>query len=263
MNRRKFLTFMGTAGVASALGAAKVAEASHTFPYYDNGYGVQHDMTRCIGCRKCEEGCNIVNNLKKPDVPFSDVTVTHKHRRMTPNEWTVVNRWDMGNNEFYFRKQQCFHCNDPACASACFTKCYTKNPDGSVTYNGKQCVGCRYCMASCPYHARYFNWYDPKWPGDLAQALTPDVSTRMRGVVEKCSFCHHRFMKAQEAAVAKGQDPMNLPDGAYITACTEACPNVAIADEQRGFYGVQFHPEKRSDAGARVLANFVTIAARG
>ena len=80
MNRRKFLTFMGTAGVASALGTAKVAEASHTFPYYDNGYGVLHDMTRCIGCRKCEEGCNIVNNLKKPDVPFSDVTVTHKHR---------------------------------------------------------------------------------------------------------------------------------------------------------------------------------------
>ena len=53
MNRRKFLTFMGTAGVASALGTAKVAEASHTFPYYDNGYGVLHDMTRCIGCRKC------------------------------------------------------------------------------------------------------------------------------------------------------------------------------------------------------------------
>lgn len=113
MNRRKFLTFMGTAGVASALGTAKVAEASHTFPYYDNGYGVLHDMTRCIGCRKCEEGCNKVNNLKKPDVPFSDLTVTHKHRRMTPNEWTVVNRWDMGNNEFFFRKQQCFHCNDP------------------------------------------------------------------------------------------------------------------------------------------------------
>ena len=54
MNRRKFLTFMGTAGVVSALGTAKVAKAGvETFPYYDNGYGVLHDMTRCIGCRKC------------------------------------------------------------------------------------------------------------------------------------------------------------------------------------------------------------------
>jgi molybdopterin-containing oxidoreductase family iron-sulfur binding subunit len=84
-------------------------------------------------------------------------------------------------------------------------------------------------MASCPYHARYFNWYDPKWPGDLAKVLTPDVSPRMRGVVEKCSFCHHRFMKAQEAAVANGRDPMDLRDGDYITSCTEACPNGAIS----------------------------------
>ena len=193
MNRRKFLTFMGTAGVASALGTAKVAEASHTFPYYDNGYGVLHDMTRCIGCRKCEEGCNIVNNLKKPDVPFSDVTVTHKHRRMTPNEWTVVNRWDMGNNEFYFRKQQCFHCNDPACASACFTKCYTKNPDGSVTYNGKQCVGCRYCMVACPFNIPGYT-YD--------RALNP--------LVQKCTLCHPRLQEGK------------------LPGCVEACPTGAL-----------------------------------
>ena len=58
MNRRKFLTFMGTAGVVSALGTAKVAKAStHTFPYYDNGYGVLHDVSRCIGCRQCENIC--------------------------------------------------------------------------------------------------------------------------------------------------------------------------------------------------------------
>ena len=147
---------------------------------YDNGYGVLHDMTRCIGCRKCEEGCNKVNNLKKPDVPFSDLTVTHKHRRMTPNEWTVVNRWDMGNNEFFFRKQQCFHCNDPACASACFTKCYTKNPDGSVTYNGKQCVGCRYCMVACPFYVPSFEYDEPFDP-----------------LIKKCTFCHNRLEKGQ------------------------------------------------------------------
>mgnify|MGYP003051011796 CR=1 FL=1 len=196
MNRRKFLTFMGTAGVASALGTAKVAEASHTFPYYDNGYGVLHDMTRCIGCRKCEEGCNKVNNLKKPDVPFSDLTVTHKHRRMTPNEWTVVNRWDMGNNEFFFRKQQCFHCNDPACASACFTKCYTKNPDGSVTYDGKQCVGCRYCMVACPYNVPKYDYNNPF------------------GALHKCELCNQ-----------KGVERL---DKGGLPGCVEVCPAGAV-----------------------------------
>ena len=65
MNRRKFLTILGSAGVVSALGTAKVAKASatHTFPYYDNSYGVLHDTSRCIGCRSCEEACNKINNL--------------------------------------------------------------------------------------------------------------------------------------------------------------------------------------------------------
>ena len=125
MNRRKFLTFMGTAGVVSALGTAKVAKAStHTFPYYDNGYGVLHDVSRCIGCRQCEKGCNAVNNLPAPAVPFEDHSVTFTKRRTTPTAWTVVNRYDLGNNDFVFRKIQCFHCNDPACASACWsTRC--------------------------------------------------------------------------------------------------------------------------------------------
>ena len=181
MNRRKFLTFMGTAGVVSALGTAKVAEAGvHTFPYYDNGYGVLHDLTRCIGCRQCEAGCNKVNKLPAPEVPFTDLTVTHKKRRTTTTAWTVVNRYDLGENEFVFRKQQCFHCNDPACASACFTKCYIKNPDGSVIYNDKQCVGCRYCMVACPFYIPSFEY---------EEAFDP--------IIQKCTFCKSRLDKGQ------------------------------------------------------------------
>lgn len=199
MNRRKFLTFMGTAGVVSALGTAKVAEAGvHTFPYYDNGYGVLHDMTRCIGCRKCEEGCNKVNHLKAPDKPFSDTSVTYKHRRTEINAWTVVNRYDLGDKTFAFRKQQCFHCNDPACASACFTKCYTKNKDGSVTYDGTQCVGCRYCMVACPFYVPAFEYNEPFDP-----------------VIKKCTFCHERLQKGQ------------------LPGCVEACTMDALTFGRR------------------------------
>ena len=158
MNRRKFLTILGSAGVVSALGTAKVAEASvHTFPYYDDSYGVLHDTTRCIGCRRCEEACNKVNHLRKPSKPFSDLSVTATRRRTSAYEWTVVNKYEM-NGKPVFRKLQCFHCNDPACASACFAKCFQKQPDGSVTYDGSQCVGCRYCMVACPFYVPGFQY---------------------------------------------------------------------------------------------------------
>ena len=181
MNRRKFLTFMGTAGVVSALGTAKVAKAGvETFPYYDNGYGVLHDMTRCIGCRKCEEGCNKANKLPAPEKPFSDMSVLDKRRRTTPTAWTVVNKWDMGEGKFAFRKQQCFHCNDPACASACFTKCYQKQPNGAVIYDGSQCVGCRYCMVACPFYVPSFEYGEPFDP-----------------VIKKCTFCFDRLKEGK------------------------------------------------------------------
>ncbi|MBU3832105.1 MAG: 4Fe-4S dicluster domain-containing protein [Candidatus Desulfovibrio faecigallinarum] len=199
MNRRKFLTFMGTAGVVSALGTAKVAKAStHTFPYYDNGYGVLHDVSRCIGCRQCEKGCNKVNNLPAPEVPFEDHSVTFKKRRTTPTSWTVVNRYDLGNNDYVFRKIQCFHCNDPACASACFTKCYVKNPDGSVHYEGSQCVGCRYCMVACPFYIPTFEY---------EEAFDP--------LIKKCTFCEDRLKEGK------------------LPGCVEACPMGALTFGRR------------------------------
>lgn len=199
MNRRNFLALMGTTGVVTALGSAKTAEAGvHTYPYYDNGYGVLHDMSRCIGCRQCEKGCNKVNNLPAPAVPFENHEVTHTARRTSPTAWTVVNRYDLGDNEFVFRKVQCFHCNDPACASSCFTKCYTKNPDGSVTYNGDQCVGCRYCMVACPFYIPTFQY---------EEAFDP--------LIKKCTFCSERLKEGK------------------LPGCVEACPMDALTFGRR------------------------------
>ncbi len=81
-------------------------------------------------------------------------------------------------------------------------------------------------MTACPYHARYFNWWDPVWPHGMEKTLNPDVSTRMRGVVEKCNFCHSRLQSAKARAAAEGR--RELHDGEYETACTEACSAQAI-----------------------------------
>ncbi len=199
MNRRKFLTFLGSAGVASALGTAKVAKAAGVvdYPYYKDSFGVLHDTTRCIGCRQCEKACQAVNNLPMPAKPFDDLSVTHTKRRTSAYEWTVVNRYQAEDQEV-FRKLQCLHCNDPACASACFAKCFTKEPNGAVSYKGDQCVGCRYCMIACPF-------YIPGYQYD--EAFNP--------LVQKCTFCEPRLKEGK------------------LPGCVEKCPMDALTFGKR------------------------------
>lgn len=198
MNRRKFLAILGTAGITQALTTAKPAKATpHVFPYYENSVGVLHDTVRCIGCRRCEEACQKVNDLPMPKKPFTDLAVTNTRRRVTASEWTVVNKYQV-NGKPYFRKLQCFHCNDPACAAACFAKCFSKLPDGAVVYNGDHCVGCRYCMVACPFNVPGFQ-YDEAWDP----------------LVQKCTFCEPRM--------AKG----------LLPGCVEACPVDALTFGRR------------------------------
>src|SRR5579862_1435792 len=81
-------------------------------------------------------------------------------------------------------------------------------------------------MTACPYHARYFIWWDPSWPAGMEKSLNPGVSVRMRGVVEKCNLCHGRLHAAQDKAAAAGKRDIDPAD--YVGACAEACPTGAI-----------------------------------
>ena len=105
----------------------------------------------------------------------------------------------------------CNHCANPPCVRACPTKATFKNENGLVMMDYHRCIGCRFCMAACPYGARSFNWRNPRetyantTKYKFLKEVNPDFPTRMRGVVEKCNFCAERL--------AKGQQP----------ACVEAC----------------------------------------
>jgi molybdopterin-containing oxidoreductase family iron-sulfur binding subunit len=79
-------------------------------------------------------------------------------------------------------------------------------------------------MAACPYHARYFSWQDPVWAKGAEKALSPFVSVRPRGVVEKCTFCSHRWQLAKDRAMAGRREPYALAEEEYVPACVEACP---------------------------------------
>jgi len=121
----------------------------------------------------------------------------------------------------------CQHCDEAPCIHVCpVTAVQMDTQTGIVGQIPERCMGCRYCMAACPYHARYFNWFDPVWPDGMEQTLNPDVSPRMRGVAEKCNFCHGRLDRAREAAAAEGR--RDLEPGEYVPACVEACPHGAI-----------------------------------
>lgn len=99
----------------------------------------------------------------------------------------------------------CNHCDNPPCVRVCPTKATFQREDGVVMMDYHRCIGCRYCMAACPFGARSLNWRDPR--PFIKTELNRDFPTRMRGVVEKCNFCAERL--------AKGLQP----------ACVEACKN--------------------------------------
>lgn len=207
MQRRKFLTLMSAAGLGAALKPDVVSAASTTsYSGHPDAVGVLHDSVRCIGCRKCEEGCFNVNkqdlplykddpNAPRPD--FADLSVLKEKRRTNCNTHTVVNKYETDRG-VVFRKQQCNHCQEPACASACFVKAFVKTPEGPVVYKPDLCVGCRYCMVACPY-------YSPTY--DYNSALNP--------LVYKCTMCAPR--------IAQG----------LLPGCVESCPKDALVFGKR------------------------------
>jgi Fe-S-cluster-containing dehydrogenase component len=148
----------------------------------------------------------VVNDLPAPDRPFDDLSVLDTRRRTTESAYTVVNRYQArpapgdpeGPRAPVYRKQQCNHCLEPACASACFVGAFTKTPEGAVVYDASVCVGCRYCLVACPFDIPAYE-YD--------EALEPRVM--------KCTLCQPRL--------AEGKLP----------GCVEACPMEALTFGKR------------------------------
>ena len=172
--------------------------------------GMVVDTRKCAkarGCTKCIEACNKAHNIpsfKDPDHqikwvwerPFGDLFSSYETQYLETSlkdESTPV---------------LCNHCDSPPCVRVCPTGAtWKRREDGIVMMDWHRCIGCRYCMAACPYGARSFNWVNPR---PHIKTLNPDFPTRTRGVVEKCTFCPERL--------AKGQQP----------ACVEACPEKAL-----------------------------------
>ena len=182
-------------------------------PMDDVVYGYGLDISRCIGCRRCVYGCVDENNQSRdPQIHWIRVLEFEREAAIRGIDLEDGNPYydheKVPAEDKFYLPVACMQCEDSPCTNVCPTGATWSEPDGIVAIDYDWCIGCRYCMAACPYGARKFNWGEPSVPAD---EINPDMHLlgnrpRARGVVEKCSFCIQR--------VRQGRYP----------ACLEACP---------------------------------------
>ncbi len=175
-------------------------------------FGYALNIGRCIGCRKCAFACMKENNLSvDPQIQYIRVLKMPKGTIDLESAVHDYPQESAGRPDSYYMPVQCQQCDNPPCVKVCPVKATWKEKDGPVVIDYNWCIGCRYCAAACPYHARRFNWTKPHVP---AERINPDMGylsnrPRYMGVMEKCTFCLHR--------VRSGRYP----------ACVEVCPTGA------------------------------------
>jgi len=183
---------------------------------HDIKWGMVIDLDRCTGCGACVTACQAENN-----VPLADKKLFSQGRNL---HWLRIERYWEG--EFphvraRFLPLLCQHCGDAPCEPVCPVYASYHNPEGLNGQVYNRCVGTRYCANNCPYAVRVFNYFNPQWPEPLDRQLSPEVTVRSRGVMEKCSFCIQRIRAAKEQAKLEGRP---LSDGEVQPACAQTCP---------------------------------------
>jgi Fe-S-cluster-containing dehydrogenase component len=194
--RREFVRMAAAATVLAGGSVASGASGGHSGPPLDpDRMGVLVDLTRCVGCRRCEWACAEANENPHGSIDdCDDQSVFESTRRPTADQFCVVNRGEgSGDGEAIHLKVQCMHCEHPPCVSACLVGAMQKDPCGTVHYDASRCIGCRYCMMACPF-----------------ERLSYEYTKRFTPRVRKCEMCRHRT------------------GAGLVPACVEICPVEAL-----------------------------------
>ena len=226
VNRRGFLKGVAVAalgGVALLATGGATSPNVKAFEGKKKRYGMLIDLRKCVKCESCTVACKSENNV---GVDSSDMNA----RRIF---WNHLVYEEQGGEHptIHARPQPCNHCENPPCIKVCpVGATYVDKSRGVVLINYDNCIGCRMCTVYCPYSRRYFNWEKPHFPHvarldekpmtTTEGSFNPMVQVRPKGVTEKCTFCIHRIMAAEERAKKEGRE---LRDGEIQTACTATC----------------------------------------
>ncbi len=183
-------------------------------------WGMVIDLDRCTACGACAAACKVENNVQ-----FVPAAESERGRRMHWLRLLTEVRGDYPDTVVRTTPNLCMMCDNPPCTKVCPVHATYLGDDRLVGQIYPRCIGCRYCMAACPYSVKVFNWGHYELPVEMRSILSPDVSVRPKGVVEKCTFCYHRLQSAKEAARAQNRP---LRDSDYQPACVRSCPADAM-----------------------------------
>lgn len=195
---------------SATYGQAVTVKATPPIEGVKFGYGL--DLSRCIGCRRCVYGCVAENNQSRdPQVHWIRVVRLNKEKGVDLDHAEhYYNPAEVPEPGHFYMPVQCQQCEKAPCTKVCPVQATWTENDGIVVVDYNWCIGCRYCMAACPYGARHFNWKKTSVPKAELNPDTHYLGNRPRpvGVVEKCTFCVQRTR----------EQPGRYP------ACAEACP---------------------------------------
>lgn len=260
-----------------------IGHVPHAAPLYNqpsqfdtpHRWAMTVDLNKCIGCSGCVVACQAENNI--PVVGRDNVL---SNREM---HWIRIDRYFKGSvddPDMVHVPVNCAHCENAPCEQVCPVAATLHDAEGTNTMVYNRCIGTRYCANNCPYKVRRFNYFDyhatdPRepakpWVGipDEQQASdvstlkkmvhNPEVTVRMRGVMEKCTYCIQRIAAARITAkngYASGERSTDLvQDGELVTACQATCPTQAIVFGDLNDPNSKISASRRDDRAYEMLA---------
>lgn len=183
------------------------------------------DITKCIGCRACQVACKNWNDRPGEETDLQEQMGFQNPATLSAKTYTLITFHELpdekapGGLHYLFTMRRCLHCLDPACASACPTTALQRQPDGPVSYEASQCIGCRYCIWACPWGVPTAEW----------DSLAPKI--------QKCTHCADRSDQPV-ASMRNGQaltqiEAKSFEDKVSVPACVKACPADALRFGER------------------------------